>query len=1150
MLRSFIEEIQPNTFAGLKNLNFLEIRENNLNVIKENTFALHGSSPCQIFITKANVREIATRSFKNLGHSSFVLFDHNLITNIPSRSFNGSKFISISLEFNRLQHIHPEAFIEVESLWELSLSNNLFTEIPLAVYSSKVVRSIFLNVNSINLSSEHNRSVIAYTTKAMFIVKNNIRSISRHHFSGLETLEALYLHLNNISYIEDGSFSGTSLKYLILYGNSLKKITSEMFNVNGRTLRYLYLFNNLIEVVEYEAYSHLAPNSTVYLECGALEYIPPKISENITARCVSNKTTMTLVSYYVELHTVWYGMRCDGRVCTLCAQGYYGLLTKEGCYPCPPGGYYQDRLGYVENGNYKSDCKQCPIGTFSPRYGSASIFDCRSCPPGTNTDANAALDACPCLENFHRTYRYGACEPCISGADCTGGFQKLKAGYWWSWNFTGYVGPDDLGSLNEYKQFVENISNSFFEPSNPESLKDTVYTGSIPAVHMCPRSESCQGGDIEANCSEGYTAWFCAECSPKYYKLFNDCHKCQDIKIIIIVITFLYGYVENGNYKSDCKQCPIGTFSPRYGSASIFDCRSCPPGTNTDANAALDACPCLENFHRTYRYGACEPCISGADCTGGFQKLKAGYWWSWNFTGYVGPDDLGSLNEYKQFVENISNSFFEPSNPESLKDTVYTGSIPAVHMCPRSESCQGGDIEANCSEGYTAWFCAECSPKYYKLFNDCHKCQDIKIIIIVMIFLILTFVCVTYGLWRLDKRIRGGITRDDKFVNHLKIAVNFYQVLGILSEVNEIHWPDSFQPVGQSLQYLDIVRYVNILSPTCIFPGVWNAYTFLYIAIATPFIIVVSASFIFLLCYIYKRYKQAHLSHHLTDNFILITMVLLYLTYANACSKIMAVGPWSVRTFNVTADGKYSKRVLTSDYSIDIDEESGLKYETNKNIVYASFVYVIGFPIVLILVIYYRYKRHEAVRCEEQRGTTGIKFFCKQYRPKCWFWEIIDMYNKAILALIVNFKDDQASNMSYSLFLTVILIALHLYLEPVKAKSDQRFQLLTLVFIVVNLSVGAIVDIESEYTVDETILFLHGSIPFILLLLNLSILFAVFFDLLIKVKEVLWWESHDSHELRNDAGDVDDNGDGENELSAILQPDFESLSVYNPTIHN
>ncbi|XP_033095676.1 uncharacterized protein LOC117100191 [Anneissia japonica] len=807
-------------------------------------------------------------------------------------------------------------------------------------------------MNFIDISSQPNKSVIYYSPSRIILSKNNIRSISRNQFCGLKYLQHLFLFLNNISYIEDGSFSETSLQSLYIYGNNLKRITSETFIVTMRTLKYLYIFNNPVEDLDEGALSHLAQNSTVYLDCKNLDHIPSTMTDNSTiAKCLTNKTKIDFNINNFDVSVSLLGMACTETICEPCPLGYYGKLTDVGCFPCPPGGFYQDELGFVKNGTYLTDCKRCPIGTFSSRPEARSIFNCQSCPAGTNTDSRAALDACPCLENFHRTYRYGTCHPCPSGVDCTGGYQKLKAGYWWSWDFLEYKGPTYLGGFEEYNWFVYQLNSSSFNSSEPVNLFDTVYKGSLPAVHVCPRSDSCGGGIIEGNCSKGYTGWLCAECSSNYYELFEDCHRCQDKKVIIIVTLF------------------------------------------------------------------------------GF----------------------------------------------------------------------------------------------------------------------LAFLGIVYGMWKLDKRTRRGtIIRNDYFVSHLKIAINFYQILGILSEINEIHWPESFKSVGQSLQYLDIVRYVNVFSPRCIFPHYkWNAYTYLYIAIATPFCIIVLTYIVFFIWNTYRRYKQHYPLHYLTDNFLSVTMMLLYLTYASTCSSIMAIGSWSVRTFNVTANGTYVIQKLTSDYSIDLHGEGGLKeYETNKNIAYGSLVYVIGFPLAIILVLYRRYKRHETVGEDERPETMGMTFFCKQYSKKFWYWEIIDMYTKAILALIANFKDDQASNMSYSLFITVILIALHLYFEPMKAKSDQRFQLLTLVFIIVNLSVGAIVDIgESVYTVDETILVLHDITPFILMLLNFSIVLVVFVDLLMKVKKGFWEELVDLE-------DNGDHGDNDNELSAILQPDIDSLSTYISTPHN
>ncbi|XP_033095682.1 leucine-rich repeat-containing protein 15-like [Anneissia japonica] len=393
-----IEEIQPNTFTMLSGLSYLNIGDNNLVTIEEDMISLNGSSPCEILLNVLALTEIATGSFRNLGYSSSVYLQYNSIATIPPRVFQSRVLKNLDLSSNNLTHIHPEAFAELGSVAYVSLGNNRLTEIPLAVYSLKTEWFLILSLNYIDLSSQQNSSILAHSPKRLILSKNSIRFISKNYFCGLKTLQELFIYLNEISYIEDGSFSGTSLQTIYIYGNKLTKITSEMFNVQIGSLKYLYIFNNPIEDMEHGALSPFAPNSTV--------------------KCLTDKTQIKFHITNFNRDLTFYGMTCTTTTCEPCAPGFYGKLSGIGCNPCPQGGFYQEQRGHLKTGNYTTDCKRCPIGTFSPTLAATTIFGCRSCPTGTNTASQAALNACPCLENFHRTYRYGACQPCPSGVDC------------------------------------------------------------------------------------------------------------------------------------------------------------------------------------------------------------------------------------------------------------------------------------------------------------------------------------------------------------------------------------------------------------------------------------------------------------------------------------------------------------------------------------------------------------------------------------------------------------------------------------------------------------------------------------------------------------------------------------------------------------
>ncbi|XP_033101275.1 leucine-rich repeats and immunoglobulin-like domains protein 1 [Anneissia japonica] len=212
MKKCKIEEIQPNTFTRLSKLSFIDIKSNYVNSIKEDVFLLNGSSPCDIQLKYAGVENIATGSFRNLGNSSSIYLMFNSIRSIPSRAFRAHFLLHIDISFNGLQHIDPEAFAEVGSVWNLYLDRNELTEIPLGLYILNVRLCLRMTLNSIDLSSQPNRSVIVDSAKEILLAKNNIRYIFKNHFCQLESLEVIFLYHNEISYIEGGSFSGTSLR--------------------------------------------------------------------------------------------------------------------------------------------------------------------------------------------------------------------------------------------------------------------------------------------------------------------------------------------------------------------------------------------------------------------------------------------------------------------------------------------------------------------------------------------------------------------------------------------------------------------------------------------------------------------------------------------------------------------------------------------------------------------------------------------------------------------------------------------------------------------------------------------------------------------------------------------------------------------------
>ncbi|XP_071944026.1 uncharacterized protein [Antedon mediterranea] len=592
----------------------------------------------------------------------------------------------------------------------------------------------------------------------------------------------------------------------------------------------------------------------------------------------------------------------------------------------------------------------------------------------------------------------------------------------------------------------------------------------------------------------------------------------------------MLGFVKTGNYTTDCKRCPNGTFSTEAGASSMSNCLACPLGTQTDSCAGLNACDCSSMFHRFERFGECIPCPSeGVDCSGGYQQLQNGYWWSWNFTNsiFYGNHSGSPAAEYDEFINGLNNSTFDVSYPEELKNVKYNGSIPSVHRCPRPKSCISNGTLAACAEGYEDWLCVVCKKGYYTLFYECHKCPHSTILL--LMFSVITLLVVLIGAltFKYQTMLRQKYDKlNIKSVSmYVKIAINYYQIIGILS----VRRNDLSKTIGGNLFiYLDIVGYINLLSPRCIFYGfAWNAYKQAVLSICVPVVIILFGCVAVIIVTIKRK---RNVDFPVTNGLVcFVVLLLLYFTYANTCSGIMAIGPWAYRTFNVTHDGSCTRTMLKMDYSIIISNDTG----TNAYLIlcYFSFLYVIGFPVSIGCILYYvrrrrrpppfgRYHSYQQLlstdcsniggenneehafnndaivqdilnsidyeqteqqnqqhdqkqRCQwpqqHQKQEHHLSFFYVEYTPRCWFWEVLEIFTKAALALIVNYENYSDIDIAYSVLVIVCLILLHIHFRPIKNKFAQRFQITTLVYVVLNLSVKSILSREGIGRTSETV---------------------------------------------------------------------------------
>ncbi|XP_072014253.1 uncharacterized protein [Amphiura filiformis] len=431
------------------------------------------------------------------------------ITDISPRAFDGIRMVKkLSLRGHRIKHLPPDLFRNID-FFAIRLSNNLLEDLP-----DGFLRS------SPNLTD-------------LSLYGNRLKCISNKTFMGLRSLKRLYLFGNQITEIPPLTFYETNLEELYIFGNNITSISKEALRTHECTLQIVHLYYNCLEVIEEGAFDCTAESRcSVYYSKSCLSETPhfPSyvrmfgVGDHVNAR----------LPYLSELR--FFGFQCEPPYCIPCKPGTFGDRVHN-CLTCPAGGYYQERSGQVSIETEGIGCDLCTNGTFvSPNQAPGTRpSNCQVCPIGTNKNMFAGFRACPCLDGYYRKDRFGPCMPCPKdGINCSHEFQKLKPGFWWTWEFSlnKSAHNQDQNPSIEYKAFVTNL----LTYNRSYDTTSTKFDGALPKPYPCLRGiDSCPAlNGIDGSCGEGYEGWLCSRCSSDYYSWFEYCIRCPPIWHLIL----------------------------------------------------------------------------------------------------------------------------------------------------------------------------------------------------------------------------------------------------------------------------------------------------------------------------------------------------------------------------------------------------------------------------------------------------------------------------------------------------------------------------------------------------------------------------------------------------------------------------------------
>ena len=479
--------------------------------------------------------------------------------------------------------------------------------------------------------------------------------------------------------------------------------------------------------------------------------------------------------------------------------------------------------------------------------------------------------------------------------------------------------------------------------------------------------------------------------------------------------------------------------------------------------AGYRACQCLEGFYRTDMFDKCYKCGQGGlQCKDDYASLNPGYWWEWRNDTHK--------KRYRLFIANMLAS----SPALDVFSVKYPFSIPTPYKCPDQKSCKGG-LDSPCEAGYEGPLCAICSSGYHKQLQTCSKCPSKKWIVaqlsIITAILLIIVAVLVWTNKRKDKEVKET-SLIDRFFSKLKIVIGFYQVTyGLLEVFSYIKWPDSLEVIAQYSGVLQL-NILQLAPIQCLFTGLQvDAFGSLFAMMAIN-AIVVTLSGIYYRVHKVITLKSRHLEDQEKSRRVSETKELtyrnlfffLYVTYLSTCSKTATVLPLACRTLCRDENEEVCYKYLKADYSIQCQ---GPKYHYLLIGAYISTAYVIVLPAASFIILWRQvrviFASRDAQLCSKKEMITGLRFLFQNYKPRSWYWELVEMSRKVILtSALILVGQESRSYIGLTLVVAGMYGMLFSWMRPMQDAFENRLMVTSLAVTVVNLAVVAVSRIPAE----------------------------------------------------------------------------------------
>jgi len=482
----------------------------------------------------------------------------------------------------------------------------------------------------------------------------------------------------------------------------------------------------------------------------------------------------------------------------------------------------------------------------------------------------------------------------------------------------------------------------------------------------------------------------------------EECQLCEDGFIAASPGSGFCSVCSAGTYSNtnntECVDCGIGKMSGTAAST----CELCEDGKFTKAQGSSECTLCTDVISKST--GSSNQCY----CKPGWYLAESGIECEEMMEGAADNTPRATLAELP-----LEEGFWRA-----------TDSSLEVKSCMVPEACVGGNsTEEYCREGHTGPYCNVCEDNYSKdVFGLCNSCAGEGDMMSVLLT-ILTLIAMIVAAYFFNKKV---LKKYKKEVRGMKAAFRImfvsYQILAVLpSIVPEMKLPENFTEAMEGINFLNLNPF-QLMNLGCLSSG-FNFHAQLVIMTIFPLILCAA---LFLIGSLRRSWKG------MMETLIL---VVLYAVLPSVSTTVFAAIPCD--------ELDTGEKFLIVDYAINCDESSYTLFAAYAGLM--MLVYPIGVP-ALFAWLLARKKKHivqPVADREEDNELAGIGFLFDNYKPSCWYFEIVVTVLRLLLTGVLGLiEPGSATQLCVGMLIAVgAMLQLCVYL-PYENKRDNVLSVL------------------------------------------------------------------------------------------------------------